>query len=161
MQTAQKRTEHLRERARSQAEGRKKMGKQMTTHSVNWVRVASLQPKICRNITNINVSQSLPISRLLTRLAVEAMGPKVFQMEQFHMVSTENTARIHHRCQYTLTGTGAVTTSISTQYAILTILILQFYFLAIDPYCIQGMYKVTFNHRSSLCMCVKFKIVLT
>ena len=52
VQRAQKRTEHLRERARSQAEGRKKMGKQMTTHSVNWVRVASLQPKICRNITN-------------------------------------------------------------------------------------------------------------
>ena len=50
VQRAQKRTEHLRERARSQAEGRKKMGKQMTTHSVNWVRVASLQPKICRNI---------------------------------------------------------------------------------------------------------------
>ena len=88
MQRAQKRTEHLRERARSQAEGRKKMGKQMTTHSVNWVRVASLQPKICH---------------------------KVFQMEQFHMVSTENTARIHHRCQYTRTGAGAVTASISTQ----------------------------------------------
>ena len=115
VQRAQKRTEHLRERARSQAEGRKKMGKQMTTHSVNWVRVASLQPKICRNIANINVSHSVPISRLLTRLAVEAMGPKVFQMEQFHMVSTENTARIHHRCQYTRTGAGVVTASISTQ----------------------------------------------
>ena len=78
-QVAQKSTEYLRLFDNKNAEGSEKSGKSRTAHSVNCVRVPSVQPNIL--------------------FAVSAHGLNVFHMEQDHIVMVENTISIHHLCQ--------------------------------------------------------------